>query len=52
MFNERAFIQQLETANTPELTQLVLRPTVEEEKSLRLYLGTTLNRSLNERSVR
>ena len=39
MFNERAFISQVERANPEELANLLLRPTLEEEKALRVHLG-------------
>lgn len=39
MFDERAFISQVETADLEEFTQLLMRPSVEQEKALRVYLG-------------
>jgi pimeloyl-ACP methyl ester carboxylesterase len=39
MFKERAFIAQVEAASTEELAQLLLRPTLEQEKALRSHLG-------------
>jgi pimeloyl-ACP methyl ester carboxylesterase len=37
--NERAFLAQLESANTDELTQILRRPTAEEERVLEIYFG-------------
>ncbi|HEV2840441.1 MAG TPA: CHAT domain-containing protein [Chthoniobacterales bacterium] len=37
--NERAFLAQLESANTEELSQLLRRPTAEEERVLEIYFG-------------
>src|ERR1044072_193315 len=39
MFNERAFISEVERANPEELAQLLIRPSLEEEKALRAHLG-------------
>src|ERR1043165_5294799 len=39
MFNERAFISQVERANPEELAQLLIRPTLDQEKALRAHLG-------------
>src|SRR5436853_7627077 len=39
MFDEQAFIAQVEMADTDELLQLLEHPTVEEEKALRAHLG-------------
>ena len=39
MFNERAFISRVERANPEELADLLIRPSLEEEKALRAYLG-------------
>lgn len=39
MFNERAFIAQVEAAGTEELANLLMRPTLEQEKALRAHLG-------------
>ncbi len=39
MFDERAYITRLESADTPELASMLARPTAEEEKTLRVYLG-------------
>ena len=39
MFNERAFISQVERANPEELAQLLIRPSLQEEKALRAHLG-------------
>jgi energy-coupling factor transporter ATP-binding protein EcfA2 len=38
-FDERAFRTRLKVAGTVELTHLVLRPTLEEERCLRVYFG-------------
>jgi len=37
--NERAFLAKLESANTDELSQLLRRPTAEEERVLEIYFG-------------
>jgi len=39
MFNERAFIARVESADVNELAQIVLRPTRDEERALRVHLG-------------
>src|ERR1043165_4159877 len=39
MFDEQAFIAQVEMADTGELLQILGHPTVEEEKALRAHLG-------------
>jgi pimeloyl-ACP methyl ester carboxylesterase len=39
MFNEKAFISQVEAANTETLAQLLRYPTREEEEALRAHLG-------------
>ncbi|HVF49459.1 MAG TPA: CHAT domain-containing protein [Pyrinomonadaceae bacterium] len=39
MFDERAFISQVESAGPRELAKLLERPTVEEERALRAHLG-------------
>ena len=39
MFNERAFISQVERANPEELANLLIRPSLPEEKALRAHLG-------------
>lgn len=39
MFNERAFISQVEKANPEELANLLIRPSLQEEKALRVHLG-------------
>lgn len=39
MIDERAFLAQLESANTEELSQILRRPTAEEERLLEIYFG-------------
>jgi pimeloyl-ACP methyl ester carboxylesterase len=39
MFDERAFIARVESADVKELAQIVLRPTGDEERALRVHLG-------------
>ncbi len=39
MLNEREFIAQIEAASTKELAELLLSPTLEQEKVLRAHLG-------------
>jgi len=37
--NERAFLTQLESANVDELSELLRRPSPEEERLLEVYFG-------------
>jgi pimeloyl-ACP methyl ester carboxylesterase len=46
MINERAFLAQLESANTEELSQILRRPTVDEERVLEIYFGADRLRRL------
>jgi pimeloyl-ACP methyl ester carboxylesterase len=39
MIDERAFLAQLESANTDELSQILRRPSVDEERLLEIYFG-------------
>ena len=39
MFDERAYVARLEAAGTEELANMLARPTADEEKALRVYLG-------------
>jgi pimeloyl-ACP methyl ester carboxylesterase len=39
MFDERAYIARLESADPKELASMLARPTAEQEKTLRVYLG-------------
>src|SRR4029450_8214953 len=39
MIDERAFLTQLESANTEELSQILRRPTADEERLLEIYFG-------------
>jgi pimeloyl-ACP methyl ester carboxylesterase len=39
MIDERAFLAQLESANTDELSQILHRPSAEEERLLEIYFG-------------
>ena len=39
MFNERAFISRVERANPEELAHILIRPSLEEERALRVHLG-------------
>lgn len=52
MTHERALIAQLEAANTDELIRLLLRASAEEEKVLRIYLGTERFRRLRNLVLR
>ena len=38
-FNERAFILEIERANPERLAELLIRPSLEQEKALRAHLG-------------
>jgi pimeloyl-ACP methyl ester carboxylesterase len=40
MIDERAFLAQLESANTDELSQILRRPSADEERLLEIYFGT------------
>jgi pimeloyl-ACP methyl ester carboxylesterase len=44
--NERTFLAQLESANTEELTQILRRPTADEERVLETYFGADRLRRL------
>jgi pimeloyl-ACP methyl ester carboxylesterase len=50
--NERAFIAQLEGANTQELIQILSRPSPEQERVLRLHLGAGLYERLRQLALR
>ncbi len=39
MIDERAFLAQLESANTDELSQILRRPSADEERMLEIYFG-------------
>jgi hypothetical protein len=39
MFNERAFIAKVEAADPKELAEILMHPTLEEERALRAHLG-------------
>ena len=39
MIDERAFLAQLESANTDELSQILRRPSADEERLLEIYFG-------------
>ena len=39
MIDERAFLAQLESANTDELAQILRRPSADEERVLEVYFG-------------
>ncbi len=52
MFNERAFISKVERANPEELTTLLIRPSLEEEKALRAYLGDERYQRMHSMAVK
>jgi pimeloyl-ACP methyl ester carboxylesterase len=52
MFNEQACIARLESADTEELAQMIMLPTAEEEKVLRIYLGNERFRRLRNLALR
>lgn len=52
MTDERTLIARLEAANTAELAQLILQASVEEEKVLRIYLGSARFRRLRNLVLR
>ena len=39
MIDERAFLAQLESSNTDELSQILRRPSADEERLLEIYFG-------------
>ena len=39
MIDERAFLAQLESASTDELSQILRRPSADEERLLEIYFG-------------
>jgi len=46
MIDEQAFLAQLESANTDELSQILRRPSVDEERVLETYFGANRLRRL------
>ena len=52
MFNERAFISQVERANPKELANLLVRPSLEEEKALRAHLGDERYQRMHSMALR
>ena len=52
MFDERAYIARLESADTQELATMLARPTAEEEKTLRVYLGDGRYQRMHDLALR
>ncbi len=52
MFDERAFISQVERSNPDELAKLLVRPTLEEEKALRAHLGDERYQRMHSMALR
>src|SRR5919199_13925 len=52
MFNEKAFIAQVEGADTEQLADLLRYPTREEEEALRAHLGTERYQRMHSMALR
>lgn len=52
MFDERAYVARLEAAGTEELANMLARPTADEEKALRVYLGDERYRRMHGLALR
>ena len=52
MIDERAFLARLESANTEELSQILRRPTADEERVLEIYFGADSLRRLRSLALR
>ncbi|HKS27623.1 MAG TPA: CHAT domain-containing protein [Pyrinomonadaceae bacterium] len=52
MFNEKAFIAQVEAADTKELAELLRQPTREEEEALRTHLGAERYQRMHSMALR
>lgn len=52
MFNERAFISQVERANPEELANLLIRPSLQEERALRAHLGDERYQRMHSMSLK
>jgi pimeloyl-ACP methyl ester carboxylesterase len=52
MFNEKAFIAQVEAADTKELAELLRHPTREEEEALRTHLGVERYQRMHSMALR
>jgi pimeloyl-ACP methyl ester carboxylesterase len=52
MFNEKAFIAQVEAADTRELAELLRQPTREEEEALRTHLGAERYQRMHSMALR
>lgn len=52
MFNEKAFIAQVEAADTKELAELLRQPTREEEEALRAHLGPERYQRMHSMALR
>ncbi|MEA2175958.1 MAG: hypothetical protein QOD00_3550 [Blastocatellia bacterium] len=51
-FDERAFIQQVESANPEELATLLMRPSLNQEKALRAHLGDERYQRMHSMALR
>ena len=52
LFNERAFIAEVESAGTADLIKLLVRPTRHEERALRIHLGDAVYERLHSLATR
>ena len=52
MFDERAYIASLESADPQELAGMLARPTAEQEKTLRVYLGDERYQRMHDLALR
>ncbi len=52
MFDERAFVARIESADVDELIHLLIRPTAQEEKVLRVHLGEDRYQRLHSMALR
>ena len=51
-FNERSFIARVEAANTDELVEVLARPSAQEERALRVYLGERRYQSMHNLALK
>jgi pimeloyl-ACP methyl ester carboxylesterase len=52
MFDERAYIARLDSADPQELASMLARPTAEQEKTLRVYLGDERYQRMHDLALR
>jgi CHAT domain len=51
LFDERAFIERVEAANTEELAEILRRPSADQERALRIHLGDERFRRMHALAV-